>query len=168
MPKKIHVIVNPVSGQPQPIIQTLNSVFTKYDVDWDLSITKQSNVREITQKAMDRGAEVIAVYGGDGTISEVASVLKDTDVALGLLPGGTANVLSCELMVPRDLKRAAVLLCTEHQDIMECDMGQIQDKYFMLRVGVGFEAETMKGARRDSKTKLGWLAYVFSGFRGRA
>ena len=38
--RNVHVIINPASGPNRPILNTLNDVFRKHDVDWDVSITK--------------------------------------------------------------------------------------------------------------------------------
>ena len=40
MTRKIHVVINPASGQPQPILNTLNSVFHPLGIDWEVYLTK--------------------------------------------------------------------------------------------------------------------------------
>ena len=37
--KKIHIVINPASGNNEPILNTINDVFKEHDVRWDVSIT---------------------------------------------------------------------------------------------------------------------------------
>ncbi len=76
MVKRIYVVINPASGQPKPVLHTLNSVFRAADVDWDVSITKESgDGQRFAKEALATGADVVAAFGGDGTVMEVASAL---------------------------------------------------------------------------------------------
>ena len=89
MAKRIQVVINPASGQPQAILNTLNKVFHEYEVDWDMSITQASgDARRFAEEAAAEGADVVAAYGGDGSIMEVAQGLMGTEVPLAVLPGG--------------------------------------------------------------------------------
>ncbi|MGH2371580.1 MAG: diacylglycerol/lipid kinase family protein, partial [Chloroflexota bacterium] len=77
-------------------------------------------------------------------------------------PGGTANVMSFELGIPRDLAAACALIDDQASVTRAVDMGQVRGdggRHFLLRVGIGFEAEMVEGADRSRKEKLGTLAY---------
>ena len=65
---------------------------------------------EIVRSFLPSGLDVVAVCGGDGTISEAACGLAGSDVPLAILPGGTSNVLVRELSIPLDLEGATALL----------------------------------------------------------
>jgi YegS/Rv2252/BmrU family lipid kinase len=107
--------------------------------------------------------DVVAAYGGDGTVMEVASGLIGSSVPLAVFPGGTANVLSLELGISSDLAEASALVCKEECAIVPIDMGQLaKDQYFILRVGAGLEADMVECAVRDLKNRLGTLAYALS------
>ena len=93
MAKHIHVVINPASGQDQPILNTINDVFRECGVSWDISVTQQSgDARRFAETAVANGADVVAGYGGDGSVMEVAQGLMGTDIPLAILPGGTANL----------------------------------------------------------------------------
>jgi diacylglycerol kinase (ATP) len=161
--KTVHVIVNPTAGQDQAILNTLNKVFTEWEVEWELSLTKQAgDARQQAQAAAQNGVDVVAVYGGDGTVAEVASGLLDTPVPMAILPGGTANVLSIELGIPSDLMQACLLACDPQATVRKIDIGTINDRHFLLRVGVGFEADMVEQADRELKDKYGVFAYLWS------
>jgi YegS/Rv2252/BmrU family lipid kinase len=166
MPKQMQVIINPAAGQAEPILHTLNTVLGEYAVAWELAITHQAgDARRFAQQAVSNAVELVAAYGGDGTITEVASGLIGSGVPLAILPGGTGNVLAQELGIPTDLAQAARLACGLESRIEKIDVGQIQDQYFLLRAGVGLEATVAAQADRGLKARLGKLAYVWSALR---
>lgn len=161
--RRVHVVINPAAGQDEPILNTLNRVFKEAEIDWDISLTKQAgDARQQAQTAAQSGVDIVAVYGGDGTVAEVASGLLGTSIPLAILPGGTANVLSVELGIPATLALACQLICDPKATIRKMDMGQVNDHYFMLRVGIGFEAAMVENADRGLKDKYGVFAYLWS------
>lgn len=160
--RRVHVIINPAAGQDYPVLGALNSVFHPAAVDWDVFITKRpGDARRLAAEAVAAGADAVAVYGGDGTVAEVASGLMGSQTPLAILPGGTANVASVELGIPGDLAAAARLLCTPHQT-RPIDMGEVNGHPFILRVGLGLEAQMVEGADRALKNRMGTLAYALS------
>ncbi len=166
MTQKVHVVINPASGQPQTILNMLNNVFHPVGVDWAVSITQRSGdaVRYARQAIAD-GAEVIGAYGGDGTVMEVAEAVQGREVPMAILPGGTANLMSVELGIPKDLSEAAKIMIDPESTIRWIDMGQAGKQQFMLRVGMGFSAEKVKLADRELKDKWGILAYSIAGLK---
>src|SRR5690554_7252602 len=110
--RKVHVVINPAAGQGIPLLSILNQVFSECGVDWDVSITKKSgDAREQARQAAAKGVDVVAAFGGDGTVAEVASGLLGSRTPLAILPGGTANVMSVELGIPTDLAQACRVAC---------------------------------------------------------
>jgi YegS/Rv2252/BmrU family lipid kinase len=163
MAKRIYVVINPASGQPKPVLHTLNSVFRAAGVYWEAFVTKESDdAYRYAQEAVGDGADVVAAFGGDGTVMEVASALMGSQVPVAILPGGTANVMSVELGIPDDLEAAARVACDPSSQIRAVDVGQVGDRTFMLRVGLGFAAEHVLGATREMKDEYGKLAYTVS------
>jgi diacylglycerol kinase (ATP) len=164
MSKRVQVIINPTAGQDQPILGTLNRVFHDAGIAWDVSITnKAGDARRFARAAALAGVDVVAAYGGDGTVMEVASGLIGSTVPLAIFPGGTANVMSLELGISSDLAQASALVCAEECTIVPIDMGQLgANQHFILRVGTGLEADMVEGADRDLKNRLGTLAYALS------
>lgn len=168
---RIAVIVNPAAGQDRPILGIMNHAFHEAKVDWDVFVTKRAHdATEYARRAVAERYPVVAVYGGDGTVGEVASALVGTGVPLAIFPGGTANVMSVELGIPNDLAEACALVFSGAGKARSIDVGRIRipvndkltERHFMLRVGIGFEAEMVEGADRELKDKFGTLAYAFS------
>ena len=164
MTKKVHVVINPASGQPQPILHQINHVFQPAGIQWSVSITQKSgDATRFAKQAIEEGAEVVCAYGGDGTVMEVARAVQDGDIPMGILPGGTANLMSVELGIPKELSRAAQIAIDPNSVVRRVDMGQAGDQLFMLRVGIGFSGEKVKLANRELKDKWGILAYSIAG-----
>jgi YegS/Rv2252/BmrU family lipid kinase len=160
MGRRIHVIINPAAGQDEPVLSILNGVFGPAGIFWTVSVTLQSgDASRQAREALENGVDVVAAYGGDGTVMEVATSLFGSPIPLAVLPGGTANVLAQELGIPRDLAAAAQLAADERTPIRELDIGQAGERYFILRVGAGFEARMVEAATREMKDRFGVLAY---------
>jgi YegS/Rv2252/BmrU family lipid kinase len=161
--KRICVIINPAAGQDRPILGTMNKAFQGAGIDWDVFLTKQQgDAYRFARDAIANEVNAVAVYGGDGTVMEVANALSETDVPLAIFPGGTANVMSVELGIPSDLAEALALVSGDAGTIRTIDMGTVRSQKFLLRLGIGFWAEITKNAARESKNQMGNLAYILS------
>jgi diacylglycerol kinase (ATP) len=121
--------------------------------------------RRFAQEAVEAGVDLVAVYGGDGTVAEVAGGLVGTRMPLGILPGGTANVMSVELGIPGHFADALALMCRPDPALRAVDVGQVGNHTFMLRLSMGLEAKMVAGTDRLMKDRLGTLAYAFSALR---
>jgi diacylglycerol kinase (ATP) len=169
MAKRIHVIINPAAGQERPVLAVLNRAFHPAGVDWDVFVTKQAgDARRYAEQALAAGVDAVAVYGGDGTVMEVATALIGSEMPLAIFPGGTANVISVELGIPSDLAEACALICDEQSVVRPIDVGQIGEQYFLIRLGMGFEAQMVAGAHRPLKDRFGPLAYAVSAMQALA
>jgi diacylglycerol kinase family enzyme len=96
MTRKLLVIINPASGRPKPILHTLNKVCKRLDVEWDISITKKrGDASRFARQAVESGYDIVAVYGGDGSVMEAGQGLVGSQVPLAILPGGL--LILCQL-----------------------------------------------------------------------
>jgi diacylglycerol kinase (ATP) len=156
----VPVIINPASGPDRPVLSLLNAVFGRAGVDWEVYVTQRAgDARARARQWVEGGAPVVAVYGGDGTVKEVAQSLAGTPTHLAIFPGGTGNALACELNVPVDLTLAAELVCGAPAQVRRVDLGEVNGERFVLRASLGFETELLRGADRQLKDWLGKLAY---------
>lgn len=118
--------------------------------------------------AIDRGADLILVAGGDGTINEVVNGMAHSDVPLGVLPAGTANVLATELRLGKTLERAAQSLghCVKERIAIGklSSASMEQPRHFLLMAGAGLDADIVYHLNQGLKDALGKVAYYVSGF----
>lgn len=169
MRRLVYVIANPASGQGNFDIRELNARFSAADIEWEVFFTKKwGDAEMLAHRALENGADVVAVYGGDGTVAEVGGAMVGSNVPLAILPGGTANVMSVELGIPATFGEALGVICYEELTIRPVDVGKVDDGYFLLRLSMGLEARMVEGADRSLKDRLGTLAYALSALKALA
>ena len=122
----------------------------------------------IARAQIERGADLVVVAGGDGTINEAAEGLIGTSVPLGILPCGTANVLAMELKLGHDPSRAA-----RHMDELKprrisvghvtCEGGKVA-RHFLLMAGIGLDAHIVYKVSAALKERTGKFAYWVAGW----
>ena len=134
-------------------------------------------VRRHVARAIREGCRRVVAAGGDGTVSMVAQCLarrrgQDPAVSLGIIPGGTTNVLARELGIPLGLEEAMAVIAEAGQ-VVALDAILVGRRYVFTQVGVGPDALMIRDTTRERQEKLGRLAYVLTfvrrafGFRPR-
>jgi len=161
--KNIHIIINPASGKGEAILPVIDAAMKAAGIKWEALVThKAGDAIAFAKAAVEKGVDVLAVYGGDGTLTEAISGLIGSDIPLAILPGGSANVMATELGIPTNLKEACTLLSQGPLETKTIDVGQFDDHYFIIGISLGFEADIVKSTGREAKNKMGILAYLFS------
>lgn len=124
--------------------------------------------RTAVDAALDAHPDVVLVAGGDGTLRIAAEALSGTDVALALIPVGTANNFARELRLPlRDLKALVAIAFTGRDrpvDVGYAELehagGQSSRHAFLAMAGIGVDAQMAANVSAPLKKRIGWLAYV--------
>jgi YegS/Rv2252/BmrU family lipid kinase len=137
-----------------------------WTVDFAL-VDRKSELRKRTAKAVKENVDVVVAVGGDGAVLQVVQVLADTQVALGIIPKGTGNLLAGNLGIPKGLDEAVDVLLSGGRRRIDLGRLTVGDKHKMFSVacGVGFDAEVMKATETSQKRRWGKLAYVASAMR---
>ncbi len=125
------------------------------------------DARRFAAQAVADRLDVVVVFGGDGTTMQAAAALVGTDTALGLIPGGTGNLLAGNLRVPGNPVRAArALLDAPRRPI---DLGRMMradgPHYFAVACGAGYDARVMAETTTEDKHRWRFAAYVATTFR---
>lgn len=165
--RRAALIFNPKSGRQtaQRLWPQLESILRGggFDVE-PLPTAGPGDATRLARRMVDAGdREVVFALGGDGTLREVASGLVGSDVALGPIPGGTANVLTLALDIPRKPLAAAAALADGHERQM--DVGTAGEHLFLMMVSGGLDARVMSRQNSDMKRRFGALAVAFSGLK---
>ncbi|GIE93066.1 diacylglycerol/lipid kinase family protein [Paractinoplanes rishiriensis] len=108
--------------------------------------------------AVEGGAELIFVCGGDGTVMAVVTALAGTDVALAVLPAGTGNLLAANLGLANDPATGVQVALDGGR--RRIDVGVVGDQCFAVMAGMGFDAHMLAGTSETAKKRIGWIAYV--------
>ena len=158
--KKVHIVINPASGKKEPVLNAINKVFAKHDINWSISVTKKfGDATRFSKKAAKSKVDLIAGYGGDGTQHEIVNGTLGSGVTLAILPGGTGNGFAAGLGLPKNLEEALELICVSKK-VAKVDVAKVDDKYFLSRLYVGIEPEIQTS--REQKDKHGVFAYAQS------
>jgi diacylglycerol kinase (ATP) len=124
--------------------------------------TAAGDARRLAERGRDEGFDAVLSYGGDGTAMQIAGAIAGTGIPLGLLPGGTGNVLAGNLRLPRQPVPAAQAIL--RRTPITIDLGAVTRgdgvHHFAVCCGSGFDATLMK--RTDTASKRRWrrAAYV--------
>jgi diacylglycerol kinase family enzyme len=125
--------------------------------------TAESPGSRQARDAVQAGADLVLGWGGDGTVRSVAEGLAGTGVPLGLLPGGTGNLLARNLGLPLDLEQAAEVAFTGSEraiDVLEIGLGGRVETSLVM-AGIGLDAAIVD-APEQLKSALGPGAYVLN------
>ena len=159
----ISVIINPVSGrrgtreQTQRKASLASARLTARGADVRVAITEgPGHAHVLARDAVSAGAPLVAAWGGDGTMNEVASALAGTPAVLGLVPGGSGNGLARDLGIPLQAERALdVLVDGRDRDI---DGGVLDGHLFFNVAGLGLDARVARAFQASGGR--GILSYV--------
>ncbi|MHC4563101.1 MAG: diacylglycerol/lipid kinase family protein [Planctomycetota bacterium] len=155
--KPVHLIINPRSGYggAKRMVGELRAALKL--AGWCVCDHQTRCPNDATEYAASVAGEAgaVVVWGGDGTINEVTNALAGTNVPVLPCPAGTENLLCKELHVPLDISRLAGAL--EAGYVIDCDVGRINGRNFLLIIGVGFDGEVV---RRLTSTRTGHISHL--------
>ena len=117
--------------------------------------------RAAARQLVEQGAETVVVWGGDGTVNEVASQLVGRAAVLGIVPAGSGNGLARELglgMHPARALRAAL-----EGPVRRIDAGELGGRLFFNVAGVGFDARL--AAAFNARVRRGAAGYAAAALR---
>jgi diacylglycerol kinase (ATP) len=126
-------------------------------------VNKSRKAPKYARRAWEQGADVIFVWGGDGTVQRCIDAVAGTKATLAILPAGTANLLATNLQVPDDLAEAVRVGL--HGQRRPLDTGSVNGEHFAVMAGAGFDARMIKDADRGMKDRIGRAAYLYTGAR---
>lgn len=156
------LITNPKSGRGGVDLSAALPVLQANG--WDVTVRqklKGGMAEDLARQAAKQGYNVVVDCGGDGTLSEIVNGVVGTDVAVGTLPGGTANVWAHEMGISEDLRRAAMQLVTATRrrvDVGHVDVNGKHGTYFLMMAGIGADAAVMDRVNKKLKNRIGKLA----------
>jgi YegS/Rv2252/BmrU family lipid kinase len=162
--ERVLLIVNPASRRADRIRRKALKAFEVAEVECDVMPTESPGHATTLAKNHAHKYDAVFTLGGDGTLMEVLSALAHQGPPVGVLAGGTANVVARTLRIPLNPTRAIPLLL--NGDEATLDLGRLGDgRRFAIGVGVGLDATMMSEAPARLKKRFGFMAYVIGGYK---
>ena len=140
------------------------AAFARAGVLCDVLLTERPGHAAELARERSRDYDAVFALGGDGTAMEIAGALVGTGIPLGVLAGGTGNLLARAVGIPLEVGGAVpILLRGERRRI---DLGRLPDgRYFAVAAGVGIDARMVRDTPTWMKRRLGVLAYAITASR---
>jgi len=166
------IVYNPAAG-PRDVKRELKRVRRELvRRGWSIEIETtrlRGDASLLARQAARAGLDAVWVAGGDGTASEAVNGLVGSETALGILPVGTGNIWARQLRLPiytitHPFRLREAAIAQVEGQVRAVDVGQLNDRYFLLWAGIGFGAQvTTELEPRSRRTKrLGALPYAIA------
>lgn len=162
---RIVIIANPVSGSGKGL-RLARAVADR--------LRSRGEIAEIveTRAAGDacrlaggcEGAAAVVAVGGDGTVNEVLNGLRPGP-SIGMIPGGTANVLAKELALPRDADGLARTLAEGRELSWDLGIDRLSGRKFLLFASAGYDAHVVHLFHAARKGPVRMWQYLWWGMK---
>lgn len=173
------LIYNPASGQRparrEALIAQIAKEFRNAGIEVKYVPTEAADTAgQLAQQAIAEGCDAVIACGGDGTVHEVLQMMAGSraDVALGVIPMGTANALAADLGLPRNPVRAARMLLTARPERISIGRVTYMDlhntsgsRYFIVAAGIGADGYFFSRVSSRLKQRLGYAHYLIEALR---
>ena len=150
-------------------LSLINKVISYLQSSHDVELFKTQNeqdAKEVFKKLSVKKFDRLVVAGGDGSvcfaINQIIDDLNFKDKLLGYIPTGTTNILQIETQIKKRPKEIFnVLISDNHKKI---SLAKINNKYFFLMAGVGFDSKIVESVNVRVKKYLGKIIFAYKGF----
>jgi len=155
---KLLLVVNPISGGSgkEQLVEEINDFLSIHDVPFETFTTTGNNDEAKIQKIFDTEAiKTVLVAGGDGTIQLVAKTIEKRDIAMALIPAGSANGLASNLQLPNSVEEQLKIALGNHFIMM--DMVSVNDHLCLHIADLGINAALIQNYENaEIRGKLGY------------
>ena len=161
------LIYNPNAGRRRHG-QTIEGIRSALGATYDLSVAPSEGPGQsihLAREAAKRGDDAVFAWGGDGTVREVVEGILGSTTSLGILPGGTFNVIARALGLPMNPVKAAAALALSTTRASRRDVGLIGSTPFLMQATAGLDGFAMHLLRADMKARFGILGVLIDGVR---
>jgi diacylglycerol kinase (ATP) len=165
---RVVAIINPISGAGMdPSAATrraalIRDELTKRDLEPSIEITRRGgHARELALAAVQDRADLLIVWGGDGTLNEVGTAAAGSDMAIGIIPAGSGNGFAAALGIPRDPVRALAKALGPR--VQAIDVGVLGERRFLNVAGIGIDARIAALFNQRARGSRGKWPYISIG-----
>lgn len=165
--KKLLLIVNPRAGKNKSKEPLYDAIARLSEGGYLIHVAQTRGRGDATRFAREMGPEydVVACYGGDGTLNETISGLMELGdrPVLGYLPAGSTNDFAATLRIPAVPFMAADII--NDGSPMALDVGRHNGRYFSYVASFGAFTKASYSAPQEIKNALGHFAYILEGIK---
>ena len=157
------LIYNPASGmrRHKRRLPAILAALREGGIATEVVATERRGQATELARAAIGAADVVFAYGGDGTVREVAVGLYGSETPLGVLPGGTTNVVAIAFGLSSDPIEAARQHC--RLEPRRIDVGLCAGHPFLMQASSGVEAYLMARLEPGLKAWLGFAGALLQG-----
>jgi diacylglycerol kinase (ATP) len=158
------LITNPASRRGLALYEQTRQAMREAGIFCDAVLTEHPGHAATLARTLAPQYDLVFTLGGDGTAMEVIGALAPNGPPVGILPGGTGNLLARALGIPLAIRRAIPVLLAG--DVTRIDLGRLEegkgehDRRFAIGVGVGIDAAMIAETSPQWKRRIGISAYV--------
>ena len=174
--QRVAVVLNPVKARAEEARATIQRACLA--AGWQAPVFYETTAEDPgfsqVKAALAGKPDVVLVGGGDGTVRVVAEALAHTEIAMGLIPLGTGNLLARNVDLDVSDLHASVqtalfgrqrYIDTARMAIENSRTGHYSEHVFLVIAGIGMDAEVLADTNAGLKKAVGWLAYTEAGVR---
>ncbi len=163
--KRLLFIYNPFAGKGM-IRNTLSYILEEFsDCGYEVVVHPTTGSKDAARTVEECGDsfDLIVCCGGDGTLDEVVTGMQAGRFSrpLGYIPAGSTNDYALTLGIPKQMRNAARAVM--NGSVFECDIGRINDSYFVYVAAFGAFVNVSYDTPQDMKNMFGHLAYIVRG-----
>ncbi len=164
---RLLLVVNPHASAVTPRRALALERALQVDHQVEVAVTRgRDHAVELANDAAGDGRDAVIVLGGDGTVNEAANGLVGTTTALGAVPGGSTNVFARTVGLSKHLSKATTQLVSvlDRQSHRRVGLGQVNHRYFLFHVGLGFDAAVVEQVEKRAALKrhAGQAAFIYA------
>ena len=165
--RKMLFIYNPHAGKGtiRNMLSYILEEFSRHEMIITVHPTMRSRDAVETMSREGKHYDMVVCSGGDGTLDEVVEGMMRGGfrVPLGYIPAGSTNDFATSLGIPKQMSDAAAAIA--NGNLFSCDIGKLNDKYFIYVAAFGAFTEVSYATTQESKNMLGHMAYLLEGVK---
>jgi diacylglycerol kinase (ATP) len=159
---------NSAAGRKSKFIK---KIYDEIKINHEIDLFETTSIieaSEIIKNINKNNYKRLILAGGDGSVSFAINELIKNDIkfeddfAIGYIPAGTANILQAELGMTKNIKEIVKTLTSNN--LSKTNLVKINDRYFVLMAGIGWDAQIVQSIDAKIKKILGKVIFGLKGF----
>lgn len=148
----------------------IKKIYDEIKINHEIDLFETTSIieaSEIIKNINKNNYKRLILAGGDGSVSFAINELIKNDIkfeddfAIGYIPAGTANILQAELGMSKNINKILQTLISDNLE--KTNLVKINDNYFILMAGIGWDAQIVQSINSKIKKILGKVIFGIKG-----